>query len=91
MDWLTATLGAKGQVTLPKKVRQALGAVHPGDLVGFLVDEKGGVVKIVRMDVRPAGDSFSSQELQKLLGLGKEKGGKTFNSAKDFLKHLDRA
>ena len=90
MNWLTATLGAKGQITLPKKVRQALGTVHPGDLVGFLVDEKGGVVKIVRMDVRPAGESYTAEEMSKLLGLAKEKGGKTFGSAKEFLAHLAR-
>jgi AbrB family looped-hinge helix DNA binding protein len=90
MNWLTATVGTKGQITLPKKVRQAIGAVHPGDLVGFLVDENGGVVKIVRMDVRPAEESYTAEEMRKLVGLAKEKGGKTFGSSKDFLKHLDR-
>ena len=36
----TATITSKGQVTLPKPVREALG-VHPGDRVNFVRMEDG--------------------------------------------------
>jgi AbrB family looped-hinge helix DNA binding protein len=36
----TATLTAKGQITLPKRVRERLG-VHTGDQVIFVVEEQG--------------------------------------------------
>ena len=40
---IVAKITSKGQVTIPKKVREKLG-VHPGEEVGF--DEKEGVVFI---------------------------------------------
>ncbi len=38
----TATLTSKGQLTLPKKVRDALG-LKPGDQVDFVLDATGEV------------------------------------------------
>jgi AbrB family looped-hinge helix DNA binding protein len=38
----TATLTSKGQLTLPKKVRDALG-LKPGDQVDFVLDAEGQV------------------------------------------------
>jgi antitoxin PrlF len=38
---ITAKVTSKGQVTIPKKVREKLG-IHPGEDVGF--EEKDGVV-----------------------------------------------
>ncbi len=38
----TATLTSKGQLTLPKKVREALG-LKPGDQVDFVMDAAGEV------------------------------------------------
>jgi len=40
---IVAKITSKGQVTIPKKVREKLG-VQPGEAVGF--DEKGGVIFI---------------------------------------------
>ena len=40
---ITARVTSKGQVTIPKKVRERLG-VHPGEDVGF--EEKNGLVYI---------------------------------------------
>jgi antitoxin PrlF len=37
------TVTVKGQVTIPKKVRDALG-LKPGDQVDFVVDDRGEVV-----------------------------------------------
>jgi AbrB family looped-hinge helix DNA binding protein len=48
----TSTVTSKGQVTLPKKVREAL-RVKPGDQVDFVLDPKGEVrVRAGRRDVR---------------------------------------
>lgn len=53
-----STLTAKGQTTVPKAVRQALG-VDAGDRIAFRVDENG--VSVHRVDIDdgdPAIDSF---------------------------------
>jgi antitoxin PrlF len=38
----TATVTSKGQVTLPRKIREAL-RIRPGDRVDFVLDENGEV------------------------------------------------
>ena len=43
METFACPVGAKFQVTLPKRVRAALGIEKPGELVGFRV-ERGRVV-----------------------------------------------
>ncbi|HET7295449.1 MAG TPA: AbrB/MazE/SpoVT family DNA-binding domain-containing protein [Vicinamibacteria bacterium] len=48
----TATVTSKGQVTLPKKVREAL-RIKPGDQVDFVLESEGAVrVRAARNDVR---------------------------------------
>ena len=48
----TATLTSKGQVTLPKQVRETL-KVKPGDQIDFVLDAEGEVrVRAGRFDVR---------------------------------------
>jgi len=42
-----ATLSSKGQVVIPKVIRERLG-LHPGDTLDFLVQESGDVL------IRPA-------------------------------------
>ncbi len=88
MTWITASLGPKGQITLPKEIREVLG-VQERDLVGFVLDEKSGTVRLTRMEIRPAGGEYTEEELRKMMGLAKAKGGKKFNSADSFLKHLE--
>ena len=90
MNWLTATLGPKGQITLPKEVRMVIGALGKGDLIGFMLDEKSGAVRLAKMEVRPAEEAYTAEELRKLLKIAHQKDGKSFTSAKDFLSHLDR-
>lgn len=47
-----ATLTSKGQITLPKPVREALG-VHPGDRVAFDIREDGTItVEAETIDLR---------------------------------------
>ena len=51
----TATLTTKGQVTIPKEVREHLG-VDTGDRLSFVVQEDGTViVKPITRDVRELG------------------------------------
>ena len=90
MTWVTAPLGPKGQITLPKEIREALGLKEKGALVGFVLDEKSKSVRLSRMEVRPAGEAYTEEELRKLLGLVKERGGRRFGSAKEFLSHLQK-
>ena len=46
-----STLTSKGQITLPKAVREAL-AVHPGDTVAFRIRDDGTVtVEAVSIDL----------------------------------------
>ncbi len=90
MTWITASLGPKGQITLPKEIREALGVQEKGDLVGFILDEKLGSVRLTRMEIRPAGEEYTEEELRKMMGLAKAAGGKKFNTAESFLKHLEK-
>ena len=47
-----ATLTSKGQLTLPKAIRDRL-RVRPGDTVDFVVDDEGEIyVRAGRIDVR---------------------------------------
>ena len=88
MTWMTATLGPKGQITLPKEIRNVLHLREKGDLVGFVLDEKSGTVRIARMEIHPAGEEYTEEELRRLFGIAKEQGGKKFTSAEAFLQHL---
>jgi len=54
----TATLTSKGQLTLPKKVREALG-LKPGDQVDFVLDAAG--------EVRLRPGAYDVRELRGLL------------------------
>ena len=89
MTWVTAALGPKGQITLPKEIREVLGVREKGDLVGFVLDEKSGSVRLSRMEVRPAGEEYTAEELRKLLALSKEREAKKFSSPEAFLRHLE--
>lgn len=90
MTWFTATLGPKGQITLPKKIRMALGIVEKGETVGFVLDEKEGSVRLARMEVCPVQDTYSEEDLRKMLKVARGKDRKQFNSAEDFLEHINR-
>lgn len=85
---ITAPLSAKGQMTIPKIVRKALNLSASGQTIGFIVDDKTHVALLTRMELVPAEESFSKAEIQKLLKLAREPGGKGFSSAKELLKDL---
>ena len=54
----TATLTSKGQLTLPKKIRESLG-LKPGDQVDFVLDAAG--------DVRLRPGAYDARELRGFL------------------------
>ena len=84
----TAPLGAKGQITLPKKVRQLLHLQASGELVGFLVDERTRAIRLTKVDLVPADDPFTEEEYRKLDQLTKTSSRKSFASYGAFLADL---
>jgi antitoxin PrlF len=54
-----STISSKGQTTIPKSVRQALG-VSEGDQIAFRVDEGGVTVRRAEVDSDPAIEAFLS-------------------------------
>jgi len=75
MDMEQSTITAKGQTTLPKAVREALG-VSPGDTVKYWIDEDGTVriVKtraakdLVGMLHRPGQRAYTLEEIDEAIG-----------------------
>ena len=54
------------------------------------MDEKSGSVRLTRMEIRPAKEDYTQEELTGLMELAKEPGGKKFSSAEAFLKHIQK-
>lgn len=65
----TATITSKGQITIPKKIRDRLG-LHAGDAVSFVLDEAG------RVTMQPV--SLRATELK---GMLRRKGRRTVSIA----------
>ena len=81
MQTWSSPVGAKFQITLPKKVREALGIRQAGDLIGFWLD--GSKVVLAKAEVTPQGQTFTEEEWDTLMGLSKTPVRKTY-SAKAF-------
>jgi antitoxin PrlF len=57
----TATLTSKGQITLPAKVREALG-LDAGDKIDFVAEERGGYRIVARRkDIRVLSGRFAGR------------------------------
>lgn len=87
------TLTVKGQVTIPKRVRDALG-LKPGDRVAFEVDERGQVV--VRRAGEAATESSKPDAFDRFVGSSDYKFGGTaaamkFLRGKDYEIEMDDA
>jgi AbrB family looped-hinge helix DNA binding protein len=52
---IAAKITSKGQITIPKKVREKLG-VHPGETIGF--EEKNGVLIVTKVVVKSPFDKW---------------------------------
>ena len=54
---MTARIGAKGQVVIPKSIRERIG-LHPGDEVDFQLRDNDEVVVVAVKDTRPLAGRF---------------------------------
>lgn len=82
MQTWSSPVGAKFQITLPKKVREALGVSRPGELVGFLVD--GSKITLTKAEIAPQADHFTEEEWGKLIKLAQAPANKA-RGARQFL------
>ena len=87
---VTVPLTSKGQLTLPKAVRELLGVGAKGDLVGFAVDPETKRVQLTRVEAIPVHEDFTPNEYAKLLQLSPKKGGKRFRSMQALIKDLKK-
>lgn len=79
-----ATISSKGQVTLPKRIRELL-HVGMGDLIRF--KPTGSGVLVTKIALEPEG--FSEAEWKALERLASQR-GRRYKSARAFLKDLAR-
>ena len=85
---IPAHMSSKSQVTVPKEARQVLG-IDGGDIpIGFIIEPETRTVKLTRINITPADEDFTDEECRKLLKLADGARGKTFKTAKSFLKHI---
>ena len=80
-------LSSKGQITLPKAVRDRLRLIGRGDLVGFEFTQAGVVLK--KLSVVESDEGYTRQELGKIEKLARQK-GRGYPSADKALDHLAR-
>lgn len=82
MQTWSSRVGAKFQVTLPKKVRELLGIRNKGEIIGFVAD--GSKVFLTKAEITPQADPFTEDEWARLTRLAESPPKKTF-PAKAFL------
>lgn len=82
---LLASLGAKGQVTLPMQIRRLLRIGKAKDLVGFKVTPSG--VVLIPVEVREKPLRFTGGEWKKIDRLRRRK-GRVFRSAQELKSYL---
>ncbi len=77
----TAALTSKGQITLPKPIRDRLGLKGKGDRVGFTVSQDGKTVHMTKVHL------VSDERLTELKQSGR---GKLFAPLQNLLRDLQR-
>ena len=85
---ITAPVGAKAQITLPKPVREALHLKAQQDLVGFVIH--GDRVALTRIEPVPSSDPFTEAEWAKIKQLAAQPPTATFESTAASLRFLKR-
>lgn len=87
---ISAHMSSKSQVTIPKEARQVLGIDGGNMPIGFIIEPETHTVKLTRVNITPVDEDFTEEEYRKLIKLADQLGGKTFRSAKSFLKHIKK-
>lgn len=87
---VTVPLSSKGQLTLPKTIRDLLGVKSKGDLVGFAVDREARRIQLTRVEAVPVQEDFTPEEYAKLLRLTRKKGAKSFQTMPALIKDLKK-
>ncbi len=82
-DLLLASVSEKGQVTIPKSVRKALG-ISPHTMVGFRLVR--GKVQLLSVEITEK-EPYTEEEWSKIKKMVKQK-GKSFDTPDDAKKYL---
>lgn len=85
---ITAPVGAKSQITLPKAVREALRLNARQALVGFVIH--GGRVAITRIEPVPSSDPFTEAEWRAIERLAAQPPSATLSDSEQSLHYLRR-
>lgn len=85
---ITAPLGAKAQLTLPKAVRKALHLQDQRDLVGFMI--QNGRVALTRIEPVPSTDPFTKDEWRAMDRLAARPPAAVLPGAVRSLRYLQR-
>lgn len=83
-------LTSKGQITIPKAVRELLRIRAKGDLIGFVLDPERHRVQLTRVEAIPVQEDLTPEEYKKLLRLPRKKGGKRFPTMPSLIADLKR-
>lgn len=85
---ITAPVGAKAQVTLPKSVREALHLKARQDLVGFVI--QGDRVALTRIEPVPSSNPFTAVEWARIERLAAQPPAAIAQDAANSLRYLKR-
>ena len=85
---ITAPVGAKAQITLPKVVREALHLKARADLIGFVI--QGGRVALTRIEPVPSSDPFTETEWRAIERLASQAPAAVCENAAESLSYLKR-
>ncbi len=85
---VTAPIGAKAQLTLPKVVRDALHLRARADLLGFVI--QGGRVALTRIEPVPSTDPFTDEEWKAIERLAAQTPAAVCENAAASLAYLKR-
>ncbi len=88
MRMVTAPVGAKAQITLPKAVREALRLSDRNGLIGFVI--QGDRVAITRVEPVPSSDPFSDAEWHTIDQLAAQPPTATLQNSEQALQYLQR-
>ena len=85
---VTAPIGAKAQLTLPKAVREAVHLKTRADLLGFVI--QGGRVALTRIEPVPSTDPFTEEEWKAIERLASQTPASVCDNAAASLAYLKR-